>query len=62
MLASSSKLLGFLVNDILDYAMLKAGKFRKEFAGSNLKAAVKEIFLICQYKAMKNGVKIEIKF
>ena len=37
---SSSKLLTFLVNDILDFAQLRSGKFRKDISYFNLKEAI----------------------
>ena len=43
---SSTKLLKFLVNDILDFAQIRAGKFRKNINVFNVKEAILEIILI----------------
>ena len=40
---SSSKILNFLVNDILDFSQLKSGKFRKDICNFNIKDAIEEI-------------------
>ena len=43
---SSSKILTFLVNDILDFAQLKSGKFRKNIGYFSIKEAIKEVISI----------------
>lgn len=48
---SAVKLLNILVNDMLDYAQLKAGQFRKNFARLNLKDTVSDIMDVMDYKA-----------
>lgn len=48
---SSEKILSFLVNDILDYAQISAGKFRKFFHKFNLNESVDEILLVMKNKA-----------
>ena len=40
---SSSKILNFLVNDILDFSQLRSGKFRKDNSNFNIQEAVEEI-------------------
>ena len=37
---SSQKMLSFLVNDILDFAQLRSGKFRKDISFFNIKEAI----------------------
>lgn len=39
-------MLKFLVNDVLDYSQIKAGKFNKDVTNFNLKEAVDEIIMI----------------
>lgn len=48
--------MSFLVQDILDYAQINAGKFRKIFSKFNLKDSIEEILLIMKYKAEQLGV------
>jgi len=48
---SSTKLLNYLVNDILDFAQIKSGKFRKDCTNFDLKEAIEEILMVQQYKA-----------
>ena len=57
---SSTKLLKFLVNDILDFSQLRAGKFRKDCGNFNLKESIEEIIMIQQYKAEQTGVQVEL--
>ena len=55
---SSSKLLNFLVNDILDFSQLKSGKFRKDTSNFNIKDAVDEIVQIQKEKAEFCGINL----
>lgn len=55
---SSEKILSFLVNDILDYAQISAGKFRKFFHKFDLKECLDEIVMIMDYKSSQLGIKI----
>jgi signal transduction histidine kinase len=48
---SSSNILNFLVNDILDFAQVKDGKFRKNLEIFDLKESVEEIIAVQKYKA-----------
>ncbi len=59
---SSTKLLQFLVNDILDFAQIKAGKFRKNVAKFNVKQAIHEIARMLQFKAEQGGINIRVRF
>jgi signal transduction histidine kinase len=43
---SSVKLLDFLINDILDFAQLRSGKFRMRVTSFDLREAIEEIILI----------------
>lgn len=43
---SSEKILNFLVNDILDFAQLRGGKFRKNKEIFNLNDSINEIISI----------------
>lgn len=58
---SSERILCFLVNDILDYAQINAGKFRKLYVQFNLKESIEEIMLIMKFKADQLGIKMECK-
>ena len=50
-LNSSSKILSFLVDDILDFSQLKSGKFRKDISMFDLQRTIDEIVMILKYKA-----------
>ena len=43
---SAAKILGFLINDMLDYGQLSAGKFRKFYKQFNLKDSIDDILKI----------------
>mgnify|MGYP006107558917 CR=1 FL=1 len=58
---SSTKILKFLVNDILDFSQLRAGKFRKDCGNFNIKESIEEVIMIQQYKADQTGVEMEFK-
>ena len=40
---SSTKLINYLVNDILDFAQLKSGKFRKDISKFDIRESIQEI-------------------
>jgi hypothetical protein len=43
---SSANILTFIVQDLLDYAQIKSGKFRKNIMEFNVISAVEEVMLI----------------
>ena len=43
---SSASLMKFLVQDLLDYAQIKAGKFRKNIVMFNIREAVEKVMSI----------------
>lgn len=59
---SATQILNFLVNDMLDYAQLSSGQFRKFFKKFNLIDSVKDIVNIMKYKADEFGIDIRLDF
>ena len=53
---SNEKILNFLVNDILDFAQMKDGKFRKKIDIFNVQESVQEIINIQKYKTEQLGL------
>ena len=53
---SSTKLLSFYVNDILDFAQINAGRFRRDCHNMDIKQTIEEVMLIMQNKAEQQGV------
>jgi signal transduction histidine kinase len=51
-----------LVGDLLDFAQLSNGKFRKIEEKFNIRKTILEVIRIQEYKAMKKGVKIKTIF
>mmetsp|Transcript_27190 Transcript_27190/g.41380 ORF Transcript_27190/g.41380 Transcript_27190/m.41380 type:complete len:171 (+) Transcript_27190:157-669(+) len=49
---SSSKLMLYNVEDILDFGQLESGKFRKTMTRFSIKEAIEEIINVQQYKAV----------
>jgi signal transduction histidine kinase len=43
---SSGNVLTFIVQDLLDYAQMRSGKFRKNIQEFNIKDAVEDVMLI----------------
>ena len=43
---SSASLMNFLVQDLLDFAQIKAGKFRKNIKEFNIRDAIEEVMSI----------------
>ena len=55
---SSCKIMMYLVQDFLDYAQIKAGKFRKNVTTFNICEAVEEIMSIQRKKAEISGLEL----
>ena len=55
---SSSNMMSFLVDDLLDFAQLNAGKFRKVVKKFDLKDAINEVVSIQKEKAKMAGIKL----
>lgn len=58
---SSEKILSFLVNDILDYAQISSGKFRKNFSRFNIQECVEEIILVMRFKIEQIGINLKFE-
>ena len=54
--------MSFVVDDLLDYAQLNAGKFRQEIKEFDLKEAVDEIISIQDDKAKLGGITLKAIF
>jgi len=48
---ASANLMSFLVQDFLDYAQIKEGKFRKQIKAFNIREAVENVMCIQRKKA-----------
>ena len=59
---SSSKFMKSLVGDLLDFAQLQKGKFRKDEHMFNIRKCLKETIAIQEYKAQKRGIVIKTIF
>lgn len=58
----STKILNYLVNDILDFAQMRSGKFRKQNQCCDLAETIHEIFNIQEYKAEQMGINMTSEF
>jgi signal transduction histidine kinase len=52
----------FLVQDLLDFAQIKAGKFRKNIKLFNIKEAIDQVIAIQSYKAKKQGIDLLVEY
>jgi signal transduction histidine kinase len=59
---SSANILTFIVQDLLDYAQIKSGKFRKNIMEFNVITAVEEVMIIQQRKAQDNSIRLHATF
>lgn len=55
-------MMSFLVDDLLDFAQLNAGKFRKVCKPFDLKEAIEEIISIQKEKAKMAGIELKSMF
>jgi len=56
---SSERILSFLVNDILDFAQLKAGKFRKNIQTFSIDKAINDVIKIFSFKAEQMAIQLK---
>ena len=54
--------MNFLIQDLLDFAQIKNGKFRKNIAEFNLMDAIEEVLSIQRDQANKKGVSLTAEF
>ena len=52
----------FLIQDLLDFAQMKAGKFRKVLEEFNVKDAIEEMMSIEIDKAKNKGVNLVVEY
>ena len=57
-LESSSDIMSYLIQDLLDYGQIKAGKFRKNMTTFNLKNAMEKCIRIQKKKAESKGIRL----
>ncbi len=57
-----TKILNFLVNDILDFAQLRSSKFRKSTKCFDIKESIDEVLNIQKYKAEQMGISMKSEF
>ena len=59
---SSSNLMIFIIQDLLDYAQLKAGKFRKNLSQFDVRDAVEQIMQIQMKKALDQKINFHVLY
>ena len=59
---SSERILNFLVNDILDFAQMRSGKFRKTMQTFKINESVEEIVDVLKFKAQNMNISVHTEF
>jgi signal transduction histidine kinase len=59
---SSAQFLHYMVQDLLDYAQIRSGKFRKNIDQFDIIEAVEDVMLIQQRKAQDNQINLHATF
>ena len=59
---SSTNLLTFYVNDLLDFAQINSGNFRQDCRIVNIKETIEEVMLVQKIKAEMSGIQLTAKF
>ena len=54
--------MGFVVDDLLDFAQINNKKFRKEVKTFDLKEAINEVISIQKAKALMSGIKLTARY
>lgn len=60
-LESSSEMMAFLVQDLLDYAQIKSGKFRKNLSSFNIVRTIEKCTKILKRKAEGKGIRLLVE-
>ena len=55
-------MMAFLVDDLLDFAQLNAGKFRKTVKKFDLKDAIEEMISVQKDKASMGGIQLSCEY
>jgi signal transduction histidine kinase len=58
----SAKLMNFLIQDLLDFAMIKAGKLRINLEEFNIREAFEEVMSIQMEQAIRKGIGLSITY
>ena len=58
----SSKIMSFVVDDLLDFAQINNKKFRKDLKEFDVKEAINEVISIQKAKAIMSGIKLTARF
>ena len=53
---SSASIMGFIVQDLLDYAQIKSDKFRKNISSFNIVESVEKVMCIQRMKAVDQKI------
>lgn len=61
-LESSSEIMTFLVQDLLDYAQIKSGKFRKNLSSFNVVNTIEKCMRIQRRKAEGKGIQLFVEY
>ena len=59
---SSSSMMSFLVDDLLDFAQINSGKFRKVIKEFDLNEAIEEVISIQKEKAAMGGIRLSCAY
>ena len=59
---SSERILNFLVNDILDFAQMRSGKFRKSTQTFNVVESINEIVDVLNFKAQNMNINVACEY
>ena len=57
---NATKILNVIIHDMLDYAQLSAGQFRKFVKKFNLIEVIYDVFTIMNHKAIVLGITVQI--
>jgi signal transduction histidine kinase len=52
----------FIVQDLLDYAQIKAGKFRKNITSFNIRESIEKVMCIQRMKAEEKNLDFNVQF
>lgn len=59
---NSAEFMKFIIQDLLDYSQIKAGKFRKNFTMFNIRDTIEKVMNMQSQKAKDKNIKFGVKF
>ena len=59
---NSAKFMNFIIQDLLDFAQIKEGKFRKNLQVFNIRNSIEKVMCIQKQKAIDKHIEFKVRY